>query len=57
MNSSDTVPSSSSLPWYRYFLPWMVIALVSSAVIGSLVSAYLAAHTRDVVLDHPDASQ
>ena len=49
--------NSTSLPWYRYFLPWMLIALVSSAVVGSLVSAYLAAHTQDVVLDHADASQ
>ena len=44
-------------PWYRYFFPWLVIALVSSAVIGSLVSAYLAVHTQDVVLEHADQSQ
>jgi hypothetical protein len=57
VNSSDTAAAGTSLPWYRYFLPWLLIALVSSAVIGSFVSAYLAAHTQDVVLDHPDASQ
>ena len=41
-------------PWYRHFWPWFIIALLSSAVVASLVSAYLAMHTTDVVLDHSD---
>ena len=44
------------LPWYRYFWPWFVIALLASAVTASLVSAYLAMHNPDVVLEHADAS-
>ena len=44
-------------PWYHNFWPWFIIALLSSAVIGSLTSAYLAVHTSDVVLEHADQSQ
>ena len=43
-------------PWYRQFWPWFVITLLSSAVIGSCISAYLAVHTNDVVLPHGDSS-
>lgn len=46
--------NSSVLPWYRYFWPWFIIALLAAAVAGSLVSAYLAMHTNDVVLEHAD---
>ena len=53
MNAPAPPPSS---PWYRNFWPWFIIALLSSAVIGSLVSAYLAVHTQDVVLEHADQS-
>lgn len=42
------------LPWYRQFWPWFLIALLSSAVLGSCISAYLAVNTRDVVLEHDD---
>ncbi len=47
MKDSDT-------PWYRHFWPWFIIALLSAAVAGSLVSAYLAVMTPDVVLEHSD---
>lgn len=47
----------SPQPWYRQFWPWFIIALLSSAVIGSLASAYLAVHTSDVVLPHADSSE
>ena len=47
MNDSDT-------PWYSKFCPWFIIALLSAAVAGSLVSAYLAVTTPDVVLEHSD---
>ena len=43
-------------PWYRHVWPWIIIGLLSSAVMGSLASAYLAVHTNDVVLEHSDAS-
>ncbi len=49
-------PMNSTVAWYRHLWPWIVIGMLSSAVIGSLVSAYLAVHTNDVVLEHADAS-
>jgi len=49
--------TSNSTAWYRQLWPWIIISLLSSAVIGSCVSAYLAVHTRDVVLEHRDASE
>ena len=51
MNTSVPMPSR---PWYREFWPWFIIALLSSAVIGSLTSAYFAIHTQDPVLEHAD---
>jgi hypothetical protein len=54
--STLPAPHGAGDPWYKSFWPWLVIALLSSAVIGSCISAYYAAHTRDVVLDHADAS-
>jgi len=56
MNPKEPSPDVLSRPWYRYFMPWLVIVLVSSAVVASLASAYLAAHTSDVVVEHRDAS-
>ena len=47
---------NSPAVWYRHLWPWIILGLLSSAVIGSCVSAYLAIHTRDVVLEHGDAS-
>ena len=55
MNLKEPTPEDPR-PWYRYFMPWLVIILVSSAVAASLASAYLAAHTADVVIEHHDAS-
>ena len=43
-------------PWYRHLWPWIIIAMLTSAVTGSFVSAYFAIHTNDVVLEHADAS-
>jgi hypothetical protein len=42
--------------WYRHLWPWIIIGLLSSAIIGSCVSAYLAMRTSDIVLPHSDAS-
>jgi len=44
-------------PWYRHFWPWFVIAMLSCAIAGSLISLSLALHTPDVVIEHADASQ
>jgi hypothetical protein len=46
--------NESVLPWYRFFWPWFIITLLSAAVLGSVVSAYLAVTTPDVVLEHSD---
>jgi uncharacterized protein len=51
-------PAPTALtPWYRQFWPWFIIAMLSSAVIASLTSAYFAVHTTDVVLPHADSSE
>jgi hypothetical protein len=57
MTSTPASTSNDALPWYRHFWPWFVIALLSSAVAGSFVSLYFALDTRDVVLEHSDASE
>ena len=49
--------STRSLPWYRYFWPWFILTLLAAAVSGSLLSAWLAVHTSDVVLEHADSSE
>jgi hypothetical protein len=50
-------PASDSTPWYRQFFPWLVITLLTSAVVGSCVSAWLAIHTSDRVIEHADAAE
>lgn len=37
-------------PWYRYFWPWFIIALLASAVSGGLYTLYLANATAEPVL-------
>ena len=39
-----------SKPWYCYFWPWFVIALLGSAVSASLYTLYLASTTSEPVL-------
>lgn len=53
MMSTDPAPTE---PWHGQFWPWFIIALLASAVLASLASAYLAVHTTDVVLEHADQS-
>ena len=48
---------NGTLPWYRHFWPWFIIAMLASAVTGSFISLYFALHTSDVVLEHSDASE
>ena len=37
-------------PWYKYFWPWFIIALLGSAVSASLYTVYLANATAEPVL-------
>ena len=53
---SQTAVTPTVAAWYRHIWPWIIIGLISSAVVGSCLSAYLAVHTNDVVLEHADAS-
>ena len=48
---------ATTLPWYRHFWPWFLIAMLSSAVAASFVSLYFAAHTTDVVVEPADAAR
>lgn len=41
------VPMSEQAPWWRQFWPWMLIALPACAVVGSLVTAWLAVRSAD----------
>jgi len=43
--------STNSTAWYREPWPWILMAGPAVAVIGSLVSAYLAIHGADPVVD------
>lgn len=42
-------------PWYRYFWPWFIIALLGSAVTASLYTVYLAVSTAEPVLTTSDS--
>ncbi|MEJ2128672.1 MAG: FixH family protein [Woeseiaceae bacterium] len=37
-------------PWYKYFWPWFIIALLGSAVTASLYTVYLASSPAEPVL-------
>jgi hypothetical protein len=45
-----TTAISSPRPWYRQFWPWLVFSLPALAVVGSLVSFWLAAHSADAMV-------
>lgn len=38
---------TGSLPWYRHFWPWFIIALLASAVTASLYTLYIASQGTD----------
>jgi len=40
-------PIEDDCPWYRQFWPWALIALPATAVIGGLITFYLAVHDAD----------
>ena len=39
-----------TLPWYRHFWPWFIIALLGISVSGSLYMVYAAISTAEPVL-------
>lgn len=39
--------NTGSLPWYRHFWPWFVIALLAAAVTASLYTLYIASRGTD----------
>ena len=45
---------SASLPWYKQFWPWFLIALPASAVIASLYTVSLAVRTTDSLVTVAD---
>lgn len=44
-------------PWYRYFWPWFIIALLASSVSASLYTVYLAVSTAEPVLPRLEADE
>ena len=42
---------STSLPWWRFPLVWLVIGLPAAVVIASVGSAWIAIHTSDSVVE------
>ena len=47
-----SIPTSDSLPWYRQFWPWFLIALPASVVVAGFSTMYIAnRHADDLVVD------
>jgi hypothetical protein len=44
MNDSDP---AAGLPWYRYFWPWFIIALLLSSVVAGIVTVVIAFSNQD----------
>lgn len=42
-------------PWYRYFWPWFILALLGFSVSTSLYTVYLAVSTAEPVLTEADS--
>lgn len=42
-----SIPGGDTLPWYRQFWPWFLIALPGSVVIASLAMVYIASRGAD----------
>jgi hypothetical protein len=43
----DLREGQPSAPWYRYFWPWVLVALVMSSVVAGLASVYIAFSNAD----------
>lgn len=46
----DTAELNDIQPWYTQFWPWLLIALPASAVIGGIVTIYLAIHSPNALV-------
>lgn len=61
MNQTDPAgrspESSQPLPWYRYPWPWVAIGIPAVAVIGGLLTLYLAVTHPDPVIVDSDEYQ
>ena len=47
LQSSTSVLEPMSLPWYKYKLVWMIIAIPAASVIAGINMIYLAVNTDD----------
>jgi len=48
----------ATIPWYRQFWPWFIIAIPSAAVIGGMVTLWLAlSHPETLVVDESEYRQ
>jgi hypothetical protein len=48
----------ATIPWYRQFWPWFIIAIPSAAVIGGMVTLWLAlSHPETLVVDETEYQQ
>ena len=46
------LPGGDTLPWYRQFWPWFLIALPACVVIAAIATALIASrHADDLVAD------
>ena len=54
VRTDDAAEGTDLTPWYRQAWPWFLIALPATAVVGGLITAYLAARGFDgpVVADY-----
>jgi len=51
-------PKEAHPPWYRQFWPWVIIAIPSLAVIGGIVTFWLAvSHPETLVVDEAEYRQ
>jgi hypothetical protein len=48
-SQSHRPPVIDTLPWYRQFWPWFIMALPAIAVVAALTSTYIAVKNRDSV--------
>lgn len=53
MSHDSLVPMHDSLPWYKQFWPWFIIALPLSSVVAGMTTLYIAlTNADDVVIDN-----